>query len=401
VGGFFASDLMSDSLRLAELDGVLQFWLLAVACYGALCFACVLLEAMLKQKQAQACMSVYLATKLFLIFLLQKWWAIDLLMLVGCEVIAALFSSVLAIMLLTRLFHHQGLRTGWLLVNENRDRLQRFAIFNYAAQCVFQLFSTDSLKLLVTRLIGLAGSASFGFSANLADMVQRYLPATLLQRLIKPVFVSRYVKSGDFGELNQMARIILKLNLLILVPVIAVVIVYGGEILALLTHGKYANGHWLFVGTLCLLIPSSHQAVLGLLASTLERNGMQFYAGLLTSVGFPIALVLIPNFGPIGAVFAAALSAVIYNTAATAYLRRAGFDYRPDFRVFCIFGILGGLMVAFLESSKSWLDGEFAQLAAMTLCVFLYLVLVRRLSVFSSAERAMMNAVLPKPIFIF
>ena len=399
--GILAAGMISRWVGLPALSGVLRFWLLAVVCYGALSFACVLLEAMLKQKQAQACMSVYLSSKLALIVGLQTGLSFDLQLLVVCEVAAGLGSAALALTLLTRQFHRAGLRAGWRLVLENRHRLRRFAAFNYAAQCVFQLFSADVLKLLITRLIGVAGSASYGFAANLADMVQRYLPATLLQRMIKPVFVSRYIRSRDFSELNQMGRIILKLNLLILVPAIAMATVYGAELLGVLTQGKYANGHWLFVGALCLLIPFSHQAILSLLASTLERNGMQLFAGIFSGIGFPLALVLIPWLGPIGAVVAAAVSALVYNTIATVYLRRAGYDYQPDWRGLGVFAVSGGLLIGGLMLSKAWLSEQPGRLAAMALMLLGYLLLVRRLSAFSAAERSMLNTILPKPLFIF
>ncbi len=399
--GVIVADQLVSWVGLTRLDDVMRIWLFAIVGYGTLNFACVLLEAMLKQKHAQVCMSSYLAIKLVLIVILQLNGNLQLATLVICEVVAGVGSAVFSVLLLSRQFHRAGMRSGWQLVLNNQRRLVRFAGFNYFAQCVFQLFSADMLKMLVVRMAGVASAASYGFAANLADMVQRYLPATLLQRLIKPVFVSRYVRSGNFDELNQMARVILKLNLLILIPAIAVAITYGSELLDVITKGKYVDGHWLFVGALALLIPSSHQAILGLLASTLERNGMQFYAGLISAIGFPVALMLIPSFGPMGAVAAAAISALVYNTAASIYIRREGFEYRPDWRSLGVFVLAGGLLVVCMMLSKALVDGGIFRLAVLALLCAGYLVLVRRLSAFSDAERSMLNAILPRPIFVF
>jgi O-antigen/teichoic acid export membrane protein len=398
--GILAAGLISAWLGLPALRDVLRWWMLAIVCYGALSFACVLLEAMLKQKQAQACMSVYLGSKLALIVGLQAGWPFDLGLLVACEVAAGVGAAALALTLLTRQFHRAGLHAGWRLVLENRDRLRRFAVFNYAAQCVFQLFSADVLKLLVTRLIGVAGSASYGFAASLADMVQRYLPATLLQRLIKPVFVSRYVRSGDFEDLNQMGRLILKLNLLILVPAIALSIAYGAELLDVLTQGKFVDGHWLLVGVLCLLIPSSHQAVLSMLAGTLERNAMQLVAGLAATVGLPLALMLIPAWGAMGAIAAAAASALVYNAVAIAYLRRSGLAYAPDWRAVSVFIGLGAALALALLGTKALSAASVSRAAAAIALLLSYLTLIRILTVFRPAERATLNALLPRPVFI-
>ncbi len=399
--GFMAAEPLASWVGLPLLDGVLRIWLFAMVGYGALNYACVLLEAMLKQKHAQYSMSTFLAIKLVFIAGLNLNGNLQLKMLVICEVVAGIGAAIFSVFLLGRQFHRAGMRSGWRLVLDNQGRLGRFAGFNYIAQCVFQFFSTDMLKMLVGRLAGVTAAASYGFAANLADMVQRYLPATLLQRLIKPVFVSRYVRSGNFEDLNQMARVILKLNLLILIPAIAVACVYGSELLDVVTKGKYGDSHWLFVGALVLLIPSSHQAILSLLAGTLEKNGMQFYAGMISAIGFPIALVLIPALGPIGAVAAATVSAFLYNTVATIYLRRAGFEYQPDWRSLAVFAFSGGSLVVCLMLSKAWMDSGVLRLTALAILCAGYLFMVRRFSAFSNEERSMLNAILPKPLFVF
>lgn len=401
VVGMFAANGLSTLIGMPSIGDVLRLWVVAVACFGALSFASVLLEAMLRQKHAQACMSLYLASKLLAICALYFTSSLDLHALVMTEIFSGAFAALLALSLLARFFHRAGLLQGWQLVQQNKYRLGRFATFNYVAQLVFQFFSADVMKLLVARLLGSVAAASYGFAANLADIVQRYLPATLLQRLIRPVFISRYVRTGDFEDLNQMGRLILKLNLLLLLPAISLSVAYGGDLLGLLTKGKYADGHWLLVGALCLLVPASHQAILSMLASTLERNAMQFYAGLLSALGFPIALFLVPLWGGLGAIGAAATSALIYNFFASWYLRRSGYAYAPDWRALLVFFGLGvGLTVALVTARTLSSSGFTQGVVAIFLLVF-YLILVRLLSVFRPTERAMLNALLPKPVFIF
>lgn len=401
LAGIALAGPLSGLIGLPQLAPALRLWLLAIGGFGVFSFCCVLLESMLLQKLAQGCMSFYLVAKLVLFCVLHYVWGLDLQRLIASEIAAGGIAATVGLVLLTRQFHRGGLSRGWALVLENRPRLQRFAGFNYAAQLVFQFFNNDVMKLLVTRLLGLASAASYGFAANLADMAQRYLPATLLQRLIKPVFISRYVRSGDFDELNQMGRIILKLNLLILVPMIALASVYGGQLLGLLSKGRYADGHWLLVGALGLLVLSSHQSILSFLAGTLERNAMQFYAGLLSAIGFPCALLLIPVWGPIGAIAAAAISALIYNAFATLYLRRAGFAYRPDWRALLVFGVAGLLLALGLRLVEVQFTHPAARAAASLPLLLLYLLVLRVSSAFSPAERSTLNSLLPRPIFIF
>lgn len=395
------------ALPITELVGLEQYvetfrlWVVVVAFTGVFSFVVVLLESMLHQRQSQICMSIYVVLKLLLLCVAYQFFQLDLSAIVWVELVATATAALIGSWLLIRRFSAAGLRRGWQIVLENRQRMQRFAFFNYVAQIVFQFFSVEMMKLLVTRLLGVLQSARYGFAYSLAETVQRYLPAVLLLRLIKPVFISRYAKTGDFAQLNKMARIILKLNLLMLAPMIAFAAVYGGDLLGYLSKGKYADAHWILVSILGLLILSSHQLVLSLLASTLEKNAMQLYAGLVSTVAFPCALFLVPAIGPLGAIAASAISGVVYNVFATIYLRRAGFDYHPDLRGAAVFMLAGAALfglVHFVNNALPFLPGLAVALLIGTVG---YLLIVRLLSAFSNEERDLLNSILPKRIFVF
>jgi hypothetical protein len=81
-------------------------------------------------------------------------------------------------------------------------------------------------------------------------------------------------------------------------------------------------------------------------------------------------------------------------------LRQAGFDYSPDFRGGLIF-LIGGITVyglaLFLNTVLSgWIGIALTLLVASVV----YLLIVRFMSAFTNDERAMLNSILPKPIFI-
>lgn len=386
---------------LEQHIAIFELWVGVVALTGMLTFVVVMLEAMLHQRQAQRCMSIYVLLKLVLLGVAHQYLQLDLGFLVHIELIATGIAALAGSWLLIRRFAAGGLRSGWQVVLDNRQRMRRFALFNYIAQVVFQLFSVEMMKLLVTRLLGVLQSARYGFAYSLGETVQRYLPAVLLLRLIKPVFVSRYTKTGDFAQLNEMARIILKLNLLVLAPMIALAAVFGGDLLSVLSKGKYADAHWIFVSVLGLLVLTSHQLVLSLLAGTLEKNAMQLYAGMASTIAFPCALTLVPAIGMLGAIAASAISGVIYNIFATVYLRRAGFNYQPDLRgagIFFAGGVVLYGLALFINSALPGLSGLIVILLVGSIA---YLGVVRVMAAFSNEERDLLNSILPKRIFVF
>lgn len=402
--GWLLAKQVTSLVGLSSYVEVFKIWLCVVAFTGVLAFAVVLLEAMLHQRHAQYSMSAYVVLKLVLLGMGHQLASVDLWLLIQIELIATGVAALLGLGLLLSRFSAKGFLSGWIVVRKYRARMQRFAFFNYVAQVVFQLFNAEIMKLLVTRLLGVLQSAVYGFAYSLADTVQRYLPATLLLRLIKPVFISRYVKTGNFEELNAMARIILKLNLFVLTPTIALAAVYGGELLSLLSDGKYSNAHWLLVSILGLQILTSHQLVLSLLSGTLEKNAMQLYAGMASTIAFPCALLLVPLWGPLGAVAACAISGLTYNVFASAYLRSAGYPYSPDWRggiVFLAAGSVAYIVSLVLGSAMAAVTPFLAATTTIFLSAVFYLTTVRVFSAFTVSERNMLNTLLPRKIFIF
>lgn len=398
---WFAAGSITALVGLGQYLAVFKSWLWVVVLTGLFSFGVVLLEAMLHQRHAQQCMSFYVLAKLMLLGLAYQYLTVQISTLVYIELIATALAALVSLWFLLYHFSASGLSRGWQIVRDNRQRMGRFAFYNYVAQLVFQFFNAEVMKILVTRLLGVLQSARYGFAYSLADTVQRYLPAVLLLRLIKPVFVSRYTKTGDFAQLNEMARIILKLNLLVLAPIIAFAAVFGGDLLSMLSKGKYPDAHWIFVSVLGLLILTSHQLVLSLLANTLEKNAMQLYAGLISTIAFPCALVLVPTLGALGAVAASAVGGVVYNTFATFYLRRAGFNYQPDLRGAGVFLVAGLVVYGLAWWLNSLLTGWVGLAAVLLVGSITYLAIVRMLSAFSHEERELLNSILPKRIFIF
>jgi O-antigen/teichoic acid export membrane protein len=106
------------------------------------------------------------------------------------------------------------------------------------------------------------------------------------------------------------------------------VLVYGKEFVSLISKGKYADSHFLLASILVVLVPSTHQWVLSIVASTIERNELQLKSALIAVVMLPVAMIAIPEMGLYGAVFSIYLGSIFYNVYATKYLRKMGYPYR-------------------------------------------------------------------------
>ena len=408
VIAYLASGYWLPWLGLAPYAGLIHGVLAWIVLYGALQTAIAMLEALLRQGAAQRVQAVYVLLKLGLL-----GWVIytasqpaELGQLIWIEVVSA------ALALAAALHYLKVFVTVKAVLSQQRSlvsgfpagigaRLRRFAALNYSAQLAMLSYGADYARFLLSALVGLAATARFGFVYSLYDYVQRYLPANLLIRLIRPVFIARYAADKDFSQLNAFANIILKLNLLVLAPMAVMLMSMGNVLVDLMSKGKYADTHGLLMVYILLLVPMSHQWVISIIANTLEMNFLQLRGAVLAAVGGLVAYALVGRLGVWACAAGAWLSALIYNAHAIYCLRRAGFAYRLDLRAAAKFLAAGLVGAAVVSAGLQWdastpmrvtyaLAGGAATLAALLL-----------IKPFSEHERALLNKVLPKPVFMF
>jgi hypothetical protein len=272
-----------------------------------------------------------------------------------------------------------------------RTRMFRFGSRNYAAQLLMVSYGPDALRLVASSTLGLSGAARFGVIHGLYEYVQRYLPAFMLMRLIRPVFVSRYAATKDFSALNAMASLVLKINLFVLTPLLVFLLGAGSELVSLLSKGRYADAGPLLVAYVALLVPMSNQWVISIVANTTEQNSTQVKAAAAAVPGIVVGASLAASHGLPALIIGAWISYLLYNVAAVWMLRRAGFAYAIDWVAVakCGAGIgVGGLVVlAGVTLAAGQSVGVFAA-SALAACGAMATAWL--LGLFSSTERTLL-----------
>jgi O-antigen/teichoic acid export membrane protein len=209
--------------------------------------------------------------------------------------------------------------------------------------------------LIVTRLMGAEVTAMFGFTRNLVEQVRRYLPMVFLFGVTRPMLIANYAKNGDVRQLSQYAGLMYRINLLFLLPLLALAISKGDHVCEFLSNGRYKEAHWLLVGWLSIQIFWAHHWISELLAHTLQRSSLSMKAH----------LILIPTFF---LVVVAAQFQEIYVLCATLAMTELAYSviilarlgvYHPDWSG--IMKLLFLLLPAVLVSSLPvWLPGAWS-----------------------------------------
>lgn len=390
---------------LERWEDVAVSFVLVIVGAGALNTVVSMMDALLLQHLSQSVSAVHAFCRLFPFSLLAYFGSQGLTDVVKVELGAAVAAATIGGCLVTQSVMRRGrmptITTLGNVLVAYRTRMLRFGGFNYLAQCVMQVYSNDAMRLTITRLLGAVETARFGFISNVIDLTHRYLPAFLLIRLIRPIFVTRYVENRDFEQINAFAILILKLNVFLIVPLVAAAFHGGDFALDFLSGGKYRSEGMLLVCALVLLVPTSHQWVISMTANTIERNELQAKGALLAAIGWPIAVLLSPVVGVWAALAGSYVSALSYNTFAIVYLRREGFMYRQDVRglIKCVFAGLGAVAAAEFIVPK---PVNLLHLVLTGVVVGLtYGVLCFVIKPFTQSERDLLNGILPRKLFVF
>jgi O-antigen/teichoic acid export membrane protein len=209
-------------------------------------------------------------------------------------------------------------------------RMHAVSMRFYAAQMLGTAYGPNTVKLLVTRVLGVIQTAPLGFALSITDMLRNYMPAHLLAGWIRPILVARYVAQRDLGELSRIVNLVLKLNLLGLLPAAAVFAVLGDPLIAWLTAGKFHALSGILTVLVALVVVQSVHLLLSMVTLTLEQPGVSLRATIAAAFTLPAQLFLMHQMGLMGAAIGLVLAELVWVLSAWWMLRRRGFALQFD-----------------------------------------------------------------------
>lgn len=397
LAGFVGQPAVADALAL--------YWLVIVF-EGASRYLELVFDSMLEQARSQFSAVLRYGARFGMVaVLVWRGDRLDLQHVVVIEAIAFVAGFVLSLAALAgaldkiRRTHRGGGAQG-------RDqfglrRVARFALPLFVAQVLTQVYGADTVKLLISRLLGAMEAAAFGFAHAMSLMLQRYLPANLLIGLIRPVLVARRADGAEDAQLVAMGNLIVKVNHFLLVPVAALFAIGGRQLALVLSGGRYPDAGLLLFLLTCFLFLQALHVVLSVIATAIEDRRAVLIATIGSIPGIGLGAMLVGEFGAIAMALGLWLSECLWCAISMWLLRQRGFHFRVDWAAWLKLGGLGAVAAscaALLPWSHSGLVG-----VATDACVLgaVYLALCAWVKPFSQADRDTINRLLPRPLFIF
>lgn len=384
-----------------RLAPVLGIYALVIVFEGSARYLELAFESMLEQGRAQVCAVLRNGGRLATVLALSlAARTLDLEAVVRIESITAGLGLLLAVGVMAQALQLQAK----LAVPSSRPadnfalaRLAPFALPLFVAQCLTQLYSPDAIKLVISRLLGVVEAATFGFAHALSYVVQRYLPASLLVGLIRPMLVARRAHTGSDEDLIVVGNLVLKINLFLVLPLAGLFAVAGREFAWVVSGGKFPDaGPLLLLLTLLLVLTGTH-VVLSMLATALEDRRAVLLGTLVSVPGILVGTQLAPSLGAVAMVLGLWLSELMWCGFTLWLLRQRGFAFHIDIVAWaklCASAMAAAALAAGLMHQLA-LTGAARLLGSVVLIAMAYPVFCLLLKPLSRSELTLMARLLP------
>lgn len=334
-------------------------------------FSAELLEAMLEQGRAQFIRALMVLSRAAVLGLLVVATPrVELTTVLYIDMVVFSLAMLLAWYLIRRsvIELHATTATGTIPVRD----LARFGLRMAVVSVLGAFGTTGAVRLVLANSMGIVEAGLFSFLQSLQSLVSRYLPATLLRGLIRPVLISRTVGRESTTVLEAGTGLLLKSNLLIVVGGMVVISICGDELVALLSGGKFTGaGITLLLIYLSMAAESQRSVQEMVMQITGHTNALAYTAAIA-----PLSLGIVwlcADYGLNVAVLIIAAGGLLANGIASTVLRWSTDWFRVDWRGMRVI-LLPALVAAALGIALSLME---TPLLAGGLGVVLYVIFVR------------------------
>lgn len=270
----------------------------------------------------------------------------------------------------------------------------RHSLRFFIAHLMSQTYGMNAVKLMVTAVVGVQGTALLGYAHSVTNLLRTYSPAFLLGGWVRPLLVARYVNHRSVEPLKPLTRLVIGLSLLGLIPFVLVFNAFGPQLTAWLGKGRYSDGAVLLAPLVLVVCLQAVHTVLGMVCATVERPTFVLMATVVCQLSVPAALALTLGYGVAGTVVALFLAELLWvGTVLTLLSRRVGEGGFVDLSG-AARALLAALLLAPVPGFSQGLisgNGAWQWLAASAVTVVVYWGLAWLLQVIGPEERALIG----------
>jgi O-antigen/teichoic acid export membrane protein len=248
--------------------------------------------------------------------------------------------------------------------------------------------SPGAIRLVLANSLGVAQSGLFAFLQSLERLVSRYLPATLVRNLIRPILISRAIGKGSTDLLKSGTGLLLKSNMLTVVAGLVVIAVCGDQLVLIMSGHKFRGAGLTLLLLYVNMIAASQRGVQEMVMQITGHTRALW----ITTVVSPIALFTVWLFAKHGlnvAVLIVTAGSMTANWLASWVLQARTDWFRVDWRGMAAIFVPGLAAGAVGMALALWINPLYAgALAPLLFVLFLRIGRPFNASEINTIERA-------------
>ena len=396
----FPSLLHSLSDRSVRTISLIPLLAIVVFCEGMARFIEAIFDSMLCQSRSQSTLITRTWLRVLGIGFFVLQGGITIRQVVQVEIVATFIGASIALVLLLDIY-----RRARNYVNDDEAtefvsirRMMQFALPVFAADLLGLVYGPDALKLALAGVSGSSMLAIFGFAYALTAVIQRYMPAILLTGIFRPIFVATAKKPDGTALLSELVGTIIKINWLMILPIIAFMYFAGSPVLSILSHGNYAHAGTVVVLLIGGLLPLAMNLTLSMYCMAREISWPVLIATGVSTIGLPMGTFLAKLYGANGMAVAFGGTELLWSGTCLVALHFFTKEVlQPDWTGFGKM-LVAGLVAIVACTPLVLLHTPWFVLAPLSALLFLLVVFI--VSPFSSREKGWLLSVLPVGRFL-
>jgi O-antigen/teichoic acid export membrane protein len=252
----------------------------------------------------------------------------------------------------------------------------RFAWHLSGVQMVNAIASAGTVRLLVSRALGVEAAGQFAFLQQLVVQATRTMPSLLLADVVRPMLIAQRAL-GDHARVAVAAGLMWKANVLLIWPLVPLMAVAGDGLISALSGGRIVHGG-LPMAWLTLALASTAQIQVVNTLMQVFRHSAQLRNVSLSVLALPLLAWAGMPLGLPGAAAGVALGTWLRGLLGGWAARRVNLPSLGDRRLMLRLIVLL-LAVSALAVAVRWAAGDLAAAAVMLLTTMVGVAALRPL----------------------
>jgi O-antigen/teichoic acid export membrane protein len=384
-------------------NNALAFWVYTIA-FGIYELLQIAAQCFMLQRSIRTSLAIQWGGRFFIVIAILLLH--ETLTLIEVLWIFAITASISCITLVIPINNH--VRSRPLRINNDKSGkynvwpIINLAWHNYLEKLASIPTSAGFFRLIAANSLPATSIASYGFYQMLSGIVQRYMPTTIVQGMLEPAVAGRYATGESSAKIGIILSAVFKINLIVLAPILGWLIICGGDLIGLLTGGKYVDQAWALALVTLALVPGGLWQILIAYANAISKSsvlaGTSVYSALLV-IPLIIAVNYYPEHGLLMLAAAAPLLGAFQSIMVLINLNKIGQPCLLDFNGIARICISIGLstLSTYLLINLLALHSPIIRMATALIMVgsfFIYSCV--RLSIFKNNESEMLTRLIPR-----